>query len=57
VLEIAKPAMDQLAGGRGRGATEVAALSQEDAQSTPRGVARDARAIHAAADDHDVLGR
>ena len=54
VLEIAQAAVDELGGG-GRGAGgEIVLLDQEDAQAAAGGVAGDARAVDAAADDGEV---
>ena len=53
-LEVSQPAVDQL-GTRGRSAGgEIRLLHQRDFQSTPGGVARDARAVDAAAHDEKI---
>ena len=54
MFEIAQPAVDQLRGTRGRAARQIVLLAKVDAQAPPRGVARDAAAVDAAADDRDV---
>ena len=54
VFEVAQPAMHQLGGGgRGRGG-QVIGLAQIDRPAPPDGVARDAAAVDAAADDGEV---
>src|SRR5262249_1445992 len=52
--KVAQPAVDQLGGARGRTATEVAHVEQEDRQPAAGGIAGDATAIDAAADDGKV---
>ena len=55
LLEVAQAAVDQL-GGRRRGrAGEIAALDQQHRQAAAGGVARDAGAVDAAADDQQVV--
>src|SRR3990170_403882 len=56
VLEIAQAAMDQLGGGRGRGAGIVALLGQHYFQPASGRVASDRRAMDAAANDEQVEG-
>jgi len=46
--------MDQLGGARRGGLRQVVALDQQDLEAAAGGVARDARAIDAAADDQQV---
>ncbi len=53
-LEIAEPAVHEPRRPGGRAAAEVGLLEQRDAQAAQRGVAGDAGADHAAADDQDV---
>ena len=53
-LQIAQAAMDQLRGGRRRGAGIIARLGEHDFQPAAGGVARDRGAVNAAADDQDV---
>ncbi len=54
LLKIAQPAMHELRGGR-RGRTgEIALLGERDAQAAAGGVARDAGAVDAAADDEEI---
>ena len=57
VLEIAQAAMDQLGRGRGRAAGKIALLAQEHRQAAAGGIAGDAAAVDAAADDGDVVDR
>ena len=57
MFEIAQPAMDQLAGGGGGLAAEIVHFQQQHLQPAPGGIARDARAIDAAADDQQVEAR
>ena len=54
VFEIAQAAMDELGRGRGGRAGEIALLGQQDLEPAPGGVARDAAAIDAAADDGKI---
>src|SRR3546814_12617719 len=53
-LQIAKPAVQQLGGGRRRAAAKVAAFSQANAQPASGGVPGDGGAVDAAADNKDV---
>ena len=55
VLEIAQPAMDQLGRGRRGAGAEVVLLEQQHAQAPAGGVARDAGAVDAAADDGEIV--
>ena len=55
MLEIAQPAMDQLGRGRRGARAEVVLLQQQHAQAAAGGVARDAGAVDAAADDGEVV--
>ncbi len=54
VLEIAQAAMDQLGGGRGGAGGEIVHLDQQHAQAAAGGVAGEAGAVDAAADDGEV---
>ena len=54
VFQIAKPAMDQLRGRRRRARRQVVLFEQHDLQAAPGGVARDAGAVDAAADDREI---
>ena len=54
---IGKIAMDQARRGRGCGGAEVALLEQDNPQAASRGVARNADAVQAAADDRKVVVR
>ena len=56
VLEVAQPAVDQLGGGGGGGRRQVGALDQQRGQPAAGGVARDAGAVDAAANDEHVAG-
>jgi hypothetical protein len=51
VLEVAEPAVDQLAAGRARGRSKVSLLDEHHAQAPARSIARNSRAVDAAADD------
>ena len=55
ILEIAQAAVDQLGAGRRGVRREVVLLAQQHRQAAPRGVARDAGAVDAAADDEHVV--
>ena len=55
VLEVAQAAVDQLRGGRRGRAGEIVLLDQQHRQAAPRGVARDAGAVDAAADHQQVV--
>ena len=55
VLEVAQPAVDQLRAPRRRVRGEIVLLDQQNRESAPGGVARDARAVDAAADDEQVV--
>ena len=54
VLQIAQPAVDQLAAGRGSVAREVVLLAQHHGQAPADGVTRNAGAIDPAADDQEI---
>ena len=53
-LEVAETAVHEPRGARSGAAAEVGLLEQRDPQAAQRGVAGNARANHAAADDQDV---
>ena len=55
VLEIAQAAVDQLGRGRRGAGGEVVLLEQQHAQAAAGGVARDAGAVDAAADDGEIV--
>jgi hypothetical protein len=55
VLEIAQAAVDELGRGRRRARAEVVLLEQQHAQAPAGGVARDAGAVDAAADDGEIV--
>ena len=55
VLEVAQPAVDQLGAGRGGRRGEIVLLGEQHLEPAAGGVARDARAVDAAADDGDVV--
>ena len=57
VFEIAQAAVDQPGRARRGAAREIAHLAQIDRKAAAGGVARDAAAIDAAADDGEVIGR
>ena len=57
LFEIAQAAMDQLRGTRRGGAGQVAAFHQGHRETAARGVARDAGAVDAAADDQQIDGK
>ena len=58
MLEVAQTAMDQLGRSRGGRLRQVAALDQQNPPAAAGGVAGDAGAIDAAADDQQVeVGR
>ena len=57
VLEVAEPAVDQAAGARAGAEAEVVLLDEHRAQAAHGGVARDAGAGDAAADDEQIDGR
>ena len=57
LLQVAQASMDHLGGGRRRGAGEVVPLDQDYRQAPAGGVAGDARAVDAAADDEEIVGR
>ena len=50
-------AMDQSRCRRRRGGAKITLLEKNDPQATPGGVARDAYAVHAAADDRKIVVR
>src|SRR2546427_692055 len=55
ILEVAKPAVDKL-GRRRRGPRcEIVLLDEQHLQAAPGGIARDSRAVDAAADDQEVV--
>ena len=54
VLEVAQPAMDQLGALRRSGRGEIVLFGQQHGKAAARGVARDAGAVDAAADDEEV---
>ena len=56
-LQHRKIAMDQPRRGRGCGGAEVALLQQDHPQAAPGGVARNADAVQAAADDRKIVVR
>src|SRR5687767_12787755 len=56
-LEIPQAAMDQLRARRGRMRGEVVLLHQQYVEAAPGGIARDADAVDASADDDEVIGR
>ena len=55
VLEIAQAAVDELGRGRRGARAEVVLLQQQHAQAAAGGVARDAGAVDAAADDGEIV--
>ena len=55
VLQVAQPAVDELGRGRGRAAGQVGLLRQQHGQSAPGGIAGDAAAVDAPADDGNVV--
>ncbi len=55
VLQISQPAMDQLGRRRRGSARQIALLEQENRKIAPGRIACDAAAIHAPADDRDVV--
>ena len=57
VLQIAQPAMDELCGGRRCRASKVALLQEQHFQAAAGSVARDGRAVDAAADYRDIVER
>ena len=54
MFEVAQPAMDQLGGAAEVAPAEIALFAQEHRPAAPGGVARDAGAVDAAADDGEV---
>jgi hypothetical protein len=56
LLEVAQPAVDKLRAPLRRRAGDVLLLDQHDAQTAARGIARDARAVDAGADNGEVVG-
>ena len=56
MLEVAQPAVDQLGDADEVRAGEVVVLDQQHRQAAAGGVARDAGAVDAAADDQQVAG-
>ncbi len=57
ILQIAQAAVEQLGRGRGGALRQIALFGQGDGQAAPRGVARDAAAVDAAADDEKIADR
>ncbi len=55
VLQVAQAAVDILAAARGGAFREVVLLAQQHAQAAAGGIARDARPVDAAADDHEIV--
>ena len=55
VLEIAQPAMNELGAGRGSVGGEIVLLAEQDRETASRGIARDAGAVDAAADDQKIV--
>ena len=55
VFEVAQAAVDELGRARRGGAGEIALLEEHDLQAAAGGVARDAAAVDAAADDREVV--
>ena len=56
VLEVAEAAVDQLGAPRRRVRGQIVTLDEKHREAAARGVARDARAVDAAADDQEVEG-
>ena len=54
VLQIAQAAVDELRGRRRGAGGEIVLLDQDDAKAAAGGVARDAGAVDAAADDGEI---
>jgi hypothetical protein len=54
VLQVPQAAVNQLAARRRRGGAEIALLHQKRPQAPASGVARDADAVDAAADDDEI---
>ena len=54
LLEVAQAAVDQLGAGRGGMGSKVVLLTQDDAQTAPGRIPRDAAAVDATADDQQV---
>ncbi len=55
IFEVAQAAVNELGGRRRGGAGEIAGLGEEDAEAPAGGVAGNAAAVDAAADDGDVV--
>ena len=55
VFEVAQPAVNQLGAGRGGCRGEIVLLGEQHLEAATGGIARDARAVDAAADDGDVV--
>ena len=54
LLKVAQAAVDELGGARGRAATEVTHVAQQDRQPAAGGIAGEAAAVDAGADDGKV---
>ncbi len=54
MLEIAQAAMNELGGGGRRSGREIVLLDHEHAQAAPDGIAGNAGAVDAAADDGEI---
>jgi hypothetical protein len=57
MLEVAKPAVDQLRGAARCTKGQVALFDDQHPQATQRGVVRDPRTVDAATDDQEIEGR
>src|SRR5216684_1225463 len=55
VLQVAKPAVDELGRGRRGRRGEIVLLDQQHLQAAPGGIARDTRAVDAAAYDQEIV--
>src|SRR5262249_56035732 len=55
LLQVTQPAVDQLAAGRAGVHAEIVLFHEEDGESPPGGVACDAHAVDAAADDQQIV--
>ena len=55
VFEVTQPAVDELARRRRGSAGEIIFLDEQDLEPPPRRIARDPRAVDAAADDEEVV--
>ncbi len=56
MFEVAQPAVDQLGRFRRGAFGKVVCFEQQHARPAPGGIARDAGAVNAAADDDDIIG-